>query len=164
MPPWSHAIGHIGVVQHLGDAVGQGHVVAGLEQHPGAGALDDLGQTTRASDDGRRAGRHALERDDPERFVQRRDHDAAGALQQALQLVVRHETGELNEVADALHVDLGLELGEVAAAAGDHATDAREAVPQVTDRSGQHLEALLVLDASPGDDQLLAAIVVRGAR
>ena len=53
----------------------------GSNSRPGVGALDDLGQAAGAGDDGRCAGSHALERDDAERLVQRRDHDAPGALQ-----------------------------------------------------------------------------------
>ena len=49
-----------------------------------------------------------------------------------------------------------LQLGEVAAAPGDDAADAGHPVAQVADRSGEHLEALLVLDATPGDDEGLA--------
>ena len=52
----AHGVGELGMGQHLGDAVGQGDVVAGLEQHPRARALDDLGETAGAGHDGRRAG------------------------------------------------------------------------------------------------------------
>ena len=72
------------------------------------------------------------------------------------QLVVGHEPGEVDDVADALDVDLRLQLGEVAAAPGDHAADVRAPVAQVADRPGQDLEALLVLDPAPGDDERLA--------
>ena len=86
-----------------------------------------------------------------------------GAVQQPPQLVVGHEPGEVHDVADALHVDLRLQLGEVGAAAGDHAADVGHAVAQVADRPGQHLEALLVLDAAPRDDQRLALVAATAA-
>ena len=49
----------------------------------------------------------------------------AGAVDEVAQLVVGQEAGEVDEVADALEVDLRLQLGQVAAAAADDALDAR---------------------------------------
>ena len=53
------------------------------------------------------------------------------------QLVVGHEPGEVDDVGDALDVDLGLQLGQVAAASGDHAADAGHPVAQRGDRRGR---------------------------
>ena len=79
------------VGKDLGDPIGQLVVVARLEQQPGVGAVDDLGQAAGAGDDGGCAGGHALEGDDAERFVQRRDDHAAGPVEQVTQLVVGDE-------------------------------------------------------------------------
>ena len=144
------------MVQHIGNAVGQRNVVAGLEQHSRTGSLDDLGKPAGARHDGRRTGGHAFESDDTERFVERRDDDAAGAFQQGAQLVIGHEPGEVNDVADALHVDLRLQLGQVTTPAGDHTTDVGDAVAEVADRPGEYLESLLVLDPAPRHDQMFA--------
>ena len=84
-------------------------------------------------------------------------------MQQAAQLVVGHEAGEVDDVADAFHVDLRLQLGEVAAASGDHAAEAGQPVAQVADGPGEHLEALLVLDPTPRDDERLS-VARRGGR
>ena len=128
----------------------------GSNSTPGAGSFDDLGQPSGAGDDGRRAGGHALERDDAERFVERWDDDAAGAFQQGAELVVGHEPGELDDVADALHVDLRLQFGQVATPAGYHTADVGDAVTDVADRPGENLESLLVLDSTPRHDQMFA--------
>ena len=73
------------------------------------------------------------------------------------QLVVGQEAGEVDEVADALEVDLRLQLGQVAAAAADDALDAGHARAQQPHRPGEHLEALLVLHAAPREHERLAA-------
>ena len=61
--------------------------------------------------------------------------------------------GQVDEVADALEVDLRLQLGEVAAAAADDALDARHPRPQQPHRPGEDLEALLVLDPAPREHE-----------
>ena len=113
------------VGEHRLDARRQLGGVARLEQQAGAGAVDQLGQPAGAGDDERRAAGERLEGDDAERLVQRRDDDAAGAVDGVAQPVVGQEAGEVDEVADALEVDLRLQLGEVAAAPADDALDAR---------------------------------------
>ena len=66
--------------------------------------------------------------------------------------------GQITSKAETLDVDLGLQLGQVAAAAGDDALNVGDAVAQQADRPGQCLEALLVLDAPPGDDQWFGGV------
>lgn len=103
--------------------------------------------------DHRGAGRHRLERHEAVRLVQRRDHDATRPVQQAAKLVTGDEAGEVDEVADALHIDLQLQLGQVGAPPGDDAVDPRHPVAEAGDGPGEDLETLLVGDAAPGDDE-----------
>ena len=156
--------GGLGVGEHLVDAVGQIVVVAGLEQQAGVGALDDLGQAAGAGDDGRRAGGHALEGDDAERLVERGDDHAAGPVQDGAQVVVGDEAGQVDDVGDALDVDLGLQLGQVAAPAGDDAAHVGHPAAQLGDGPDQHLEALLVLHPAPRHHQRLALGRVLGGQ
>ena len=67
--------------------------------------------------------------------------------------VVGQEAGDGDQVGDARHVDLRLQLGEVAAAAADHALDAGDPRAQQPHRRRQDLEALLVLHAAPRDHE-----------
>ena len=113
----------------------------------------ELGQPAGAGDDERRPAGERLEGDDPERLVERRDDDASGAVDGVAQLVVGEEAGEVDEVADALEVDLRLQLREVAAAPADDALDPRHPGPQQAHRPGEHLEALLVLDPAPREHE-----------
>ena len=51
--------------------------------------------------------------------------DHAGPVGERPQRRVGDVSGEVDDVADTLHVDLRLEVGQVAAASGDHAADVR---------------------------------------
>ena len=137
--------------------VGQLGGVARLEQQPGAGAVDQLGQAPGAGDDERRAAGEGLEGDDAERLVQRRDDDDTGAVDEVAEPVVGQEAGQVDEVADALEVDLRLQLRQVAAAAADDALDAGDTRPQQAHRRGEDLEALLVLHPAPREHERGAA-------
>ena len=138
--------------------------VARLEQQSGARALDQLGQTAGTGHDEGRPTRERLERHDAERLVQRRNGDTARPVHEVAKVVVAQEAGQVNEIADALDVDLGLELGEVAPAPADDALDARDARSQPRHCRRQQLEALLVLDAPPGDHQRLTLGRILAAR
>ena len=149
----AHLVGEVRVAEHGLDARRQLGVVARLEEQSGAGVVDQLGETAGPGDHERCAAGERLEGDDPERLVQRRDDDAAGAVDRVAQPVVGEEAGEVDEIADALEVDLRLQLGEVAAAAADDALDARHPCPQQPHRPGEDLEALLVLDPAPREHE-----------
>ena len=112
----------------------------------------------------RRAAGQGLQGDDAERLVQRGDHDAAGAVDRVAELHVGEEADEPDDVADALDVDLRLELGEVAAAAGDDALDVGHAGAQRAHRPGEDLEPLLVLDAAPREHERPAAVGMLAGR
>ena len=60
---------------------------------------------------------------------------------------------EADDVADPLDVDLGLQLGQVAAPPGDDALDVGHSRPQRAHRPGEDLEALLVLHPPPREHQ-----------
>ena len=91
----AHLVGERRVGEHHLDAGRQLGGVARLEQQAGAGAVDQLGQPAGAGDDERRAAGERLEGDDAERLVQRRDDDAAGAVDGVAQPVVGQEAGEV---------------------------------------------------------------------
>ncbi len=94
-----------------------------------------------------------LEGDDAERFVERRDHDAVGAMEGGAQGVVADEPGQVDDVAHPGHVDLGLEFGEVGAASSDHAAHPGHLCPHDRHGVGEHLEPLLVLHPPPGEHE-----------
>ncbi len=114
---------------HL-DRVGQIVGVAWLEGEPGIGVDDQFGEPTGSCHDQRSTRCECLERHDAERLVERGNHDAAGPVDERPQLVVAEEAGEVDQVADALDVDLGLQFGEVAASAGDHTRHVRDPGPK----------------------------------
>ena len=119
----AHVVGESGVAEDPLDAVGELVGVARLEQQAGASAGDQLGEPAGARRDQRRAAGQGLQGDDPERLVERGDDDAAGAVDEVAQLDVGDEADESDDVADSLDVDLGLQLGQVAAPPGDDALD-----------------------------------------
>ena len=148
-PP--HRPRRLGLGEHLLDPIGELLGVARLEHQRRSGAADELGQPTGVGHDEGGVGGERLERDEPERFVQRRDDDAVGPMDRRPQLVVGQEAGKLHDVAHALEVDLRLELGKVRPASGDHTHDPRDTGAQRGHRTREHLEALLVLHTSPGE-------------
>ena len=110
--------------------VGQLGVVAGLEQQAGAGAVDDLGQSAGAGDDERRAAGQPSRATMPNGSYSDGMTTHPARWTSVAQLVVGQEAGQVDDVADALQVDLRLQLGQVAAAAGDDAADPGHAVAQ----------------------------------
>ncbi len=85
-------------------------------------SISSASPPVRARDQRSTAGQ-GLQGDDPERLVQRRDDDAAGAVDEVAQLDVGDEADEADDVADPFDVDLRLQFGQVAAASGDDALD-----------------------------------------
>ena len=89
---------------------------------------------------------------------------AAGAVKQALEVGVADEAGQVDDVGQSFDVDLGLQFGEVCSASGNHAADIGDAMAQMADRPREDLEALLVLDSSPRNDQRLSPTLRRRCR
>ena len=146
-------VGQRRVGQHHLDAGGQLVGVARLEQEPGAGAVDQLGEPAGAGDDERSATGQGLQGDDPERLVERGDGDATRPVDGVPQALVGEEAGKVHEVADPFDLDLRLQLRQVAAASADDALDTGHTGTQQAHRPGQHLEPLLVLDPTPREDE-----------
>ena len=115
-------------------------------------SISSASPPVRATTSGRPAGQR-LQGDDAERLVERGDGHAPCPVDHVAQAVVGEEAGQVDEVADALEVDLRLQLGQVAAAPADDALDARHPRAQQAHRPGQHLEPLLVLHPAPREHE-----------
>ena len=141
--------GQVVVRQHLLDGIGEVIGVPRFERDTCVRAGDQLGESARAGHDQRHAGRQRLQRHDAERFVEGGDRHAARPVQELTKIGVAQIPGEIDDVADAFDVDLGLQFGQITPASGDHAADVRNTPAEFVHGPGEHLEPLLILHPPP---------------
>src|SRR3954468_24639618 len=124
--------------------------VARGEAQPDVVVGHDLAQAAGVGHDARAAARHRLERDEPERLVQRRHDAQVGDPVERVQQVVADPPEEVPVRVEPEPSRLRLELGAVRARAGDEEPHAPDAADHAGQRVERDLEALLV-DAPAGE-------------
>src|SRR5206468_3904424 len=102
-----------GVEQDLGHGISEGLIVAGWHEKPRFAVLDDGLQSTDAGPDDGRAARHRFERDQPERFGQRRHRaQIRGRVVQG-EILLPTRTHERHIRFEAVLVDEAAELEDL---------------------------------------------------